>query len=145
MLERSIMEWRERLTRIGVLRPTVTAATTHAFLIDSTPPAGSILSEAPAEVRLRFCKRIELGFSEVSVTDGSGRPVACGSVTSTLGRDDEVAIDLLSIPPGTYSVGWKAVSFDAHVTRGTFSFTVVRADIVAGTGRWAHPDRHHGP
>jgi len=101
-------------------------AEAHAKLARSAPPAGSTLRAAPPEVKLWFTESLEASFSAVHLFDGEHR-----RVDSAEGRVDAidpalVRMTLPVIPPGRYTVVYRVVSVDSHVTAGELTFRIVR-------------------
>jgi methionine-rich copper-binding protein CopC len=114
-------------------RLTLTAALTfgaapaidaHAFLDHASPAVGSTVHASPKAVRLWFSDSIEVAFSTISVTDDSGRRVDDGKAEVD-GKDAAVLQTALrALPPGPYTVTWRVISVDSHVTQGKFTFKV---------------------
>jgi methionine-rich copper-binding protein CopC len=109
---------------MGLVLGVAAAAGAHAFLARAEPRVGSTVRTQPAEVRLWFTERLEPAFSTVTVTDAAGQAVDTGD-----GRVDPAAPTVLRVsvpplPPGRYTVRWRVLSVDTHVTEGTFQFTV---------------------
>ena len=103
------------------------AASAHAFLVSSSPPAGVRLGTAPGVVTLQFSEAIQSGLSRGVVTDPTGQEFRGTPSTNT------IAIPLATNAPGTYRVDWTAVSADdGHTTRGAFEFSVVASGAAAG-------------
>ena len=98
----------------------------HAFLKRAEPAVGSTVQTSPNEVRIRFTENIEPAFSSIQVFDPSNRQVDKGDVH--LDRSDHALlhVSLPRLGAGTYTVVWRVVSVDTHVTNGTFTFRVVR-------------------
>ena len=101
-------------------------AEAHARLARSDPPASSTLRAAPPEVRLWFTENLEATFSAAHLLDAEGR-----RVDGVEGRLDAVNAALLrmALPPlaaGRYTVVYRVVSIDSHVTAGELTFRVVR-------------------
>jgi hypothetical protein len=99
-------------------------ATAHAFLERADPRVGSTVRTPPAQVRLWFTGDLEPAFSTVQVINETGRRVdredsRVDPATLTLLR-----ISLPSLPPGAYTVIWRVLSVDSHVTQGEFTFRV---------------------
>ncbi len=96
----------------------------HAFLRQAEPGAGSTLQTSPNEIKIRFTEKIEPAFSKIQVFVASGKEVDKGDVH--LDRSDPalLRVSLPQLGTGTYKVVWRAVSSDAHVTEGNFSFRV---------------------
>lgn len=97
------------------------AAFAHAFLDHATPLVGSTLGAPPREVTLSFTQKLEPAFSSVQVTDGGGNRIDLGRAQVS---GSTMRVGLKAIGPGTYHVGWQALSVDTHKTEGSFSFTV---------------------
>jgi copper resistance protein C len=96
----------------------------HAFLDRSEPRVGSMVPTAPTEVRIWFTQELEPAFSTVAVTDANGRPAT--SAAAHLDAHDATLLEvpLTKIAPGQYTVSWRVVSVDTHVTEGRFTFRV---------------------
>ncbi|HEX5326156.1 MAG TPA: copper homeostasis periplasmic binding protein CopC [Acetobacteraceae bacterium] len=97
----------------------------HAHLVRAVPPAGSRVSAAPPTLTLMFSEKVEPRFSQVQVLDPHGAGLAIGKPHVGADSDRTLVVDLPKLPPGTYSVVWRATSVDTHRTEGRFSFTVV--------------------
>ena len=98
-------------------------ALAHAFLTHATPPVGSTVRKAPAQVTLRFTQRLELAFSKVQVEGAGGKRVDTGD--PTLAEDGTaIAVAVPPLTPGRYTVKWRVLSVDTHVTEGDFTFDV---------------------
>src|SRR5215218_9853723 len=108
-----------------VLVLSVRGVAAHAAYERSDPAASAILERAPTQVRIWFSEAPEPRFSEVEVLDGTRRRVDRGDLSAVPGEPRALAIGLNDLPPGTYTVAWKALSaVDGHTTRGAFPFTV---------------------
>ena len=96
-------------------------AAAHASLASTSPGAGDVLGEAPAEVSLRFTEPVEAEDGALRVFDGEGQRVDDGEVrqdgpTVTVGLDD--------VGHGGYVVTWGVVSADGHPITGAVTFRV---------------------
>lgn len=100
------------------------AAHAHAFLDRADPRVGSQVQAAPAEVKLWFSEPLEGAFSTATVMDASGRRVDRGDAHLDTASRMLLHVSLQELGPGTYTVHWRAVSADTHVTQGDFVFRV---------------------
>lgn len=100
-------------------------AAAHARLDHATPKVGSTVTAAPKQIVLTFTEKLEPAFSSIEVRDAKGADVQTGKARGGSDRT-QLRVQLKSLPPGTYTVIWKALSVDTHRTQGTFTFTVGR-------------------
>ncbi len=99
-------------------------ASAHSGLKRAEPASNSTVKRAPAEVKLHFTEQLEPAYSSVTVEDKNGVRVDEGD-----GRVDATDLFLLRasltpLPSGTYSVVWRVLSIDSHVTEGRFTFDI---------------------
>jgi copper transport protein len=96
------------------------AASAHALLSASSPPAGAHLGTAPGVVILEFDQPLNAALSSASVADPTGH-MWPGQVDSA----EEIRIPLATNTAGVYTVDWTTVSaFDGHRVTGAFTFDV---------------------
>lgn len=100
------------------------AALAHTRLESSQPAANSVVSPAPAQVRLQFSDPLELPFSKVKLVDDKGAVVDAAQVAV----DPADARTLIATTPGLHAgawrVQWSTVTRDGHKVRGEFGFRV---------------------
>ncbi|MBZ4323105.1 copper resistance CopC/CopD family protein [Streptomyces huiliensis] len=100
-------------------------ASAHAALTATDPRQGSVVPEAPRQVRLTFSEGVLLGADSVRVLDPKGARVDDGRPAHVDGRSETAAVALRAgIANGTYTVAWQAVSADSHPVAGAFTFSV---------------------
>src|SRR5690625_6874416 len=100
-------------------------ASAHAQRLESDPPDGEQLDEAPASVELTFNEHIEQIGSQVVITDADGNEVQDGD---PLIEGPALTQDLLEErPEGEYTVQWRVVSADGHPVSGEFTFQAAAA------------------
>jgi methionine-rich copper-binding protein CopC len=99
-------------------------AAAHAALVSSSPASGSVLTQAPKEIRLSFNEGIEARFSTVTLTRSDGRKVQTGRASSDSQKRSDLVVSLPALQPGKYQVQWQATSADSHRIQGTFGFEV---------------------
>jgi copper resistance protein C len=100
------------------------AVAAHAFLERAAPRVGSTVRTPPTEVRLWFTERLEPAFSTARVLNASDQPVDKGDPRVDPSSPQELRVSVPPLPPGRYTVHWRVLSVDTHVTEGTFAFTV---------------------
>jgi copper resistance protein C len=98
----------------------------HAKLARSEPAAASTLRSAPGEVRLWFTENLEAAFSSAHLLDGDRRRVdgAEGKIDGT--NAALLRMTLPALGAGSYTVVYRVVSIDSHVTAGELSFNIAR-------------------
>ncbi len=112
-----------RIGAILIFTLAASAAFAHAQLESALPPVGGTVS-APSEIRLTFSEGVEPKFCSVTLTSqGAAQPLGTPHVAA---GDNKALIANIgkALPPGIYTVKWRAVSVDTHHTQGSFDFTV---------------------
>ncbi|HXD42389.1 MAG TPA: copper resistance CopC family protein [Ramlibacter sp.] len=99
-------------------------AQAHAFLDRAEPRVGATVQAAPAQLKLWFTQEIEPAFSTVKVIDSGGRRVDKSDAQVDPARRDLLRVSLGTLGTGDYTVVWRVVSTDSHVTEGDFVFHV---------------------
>lgn len=119
------MNW---LRAFGFVLATIVTvqAQAHAFLDRAEPRVGATVQAAPAQLRLWFTQEIEPAFSTVKVIDSKGRRVDKGDVQVDAASRELMRVSLETLGVGDYTVVWRVVSADTHVTEGDFVFHVGR-------------------
>lgn len=105
-------------------------ASAHAILLRSDPAQDALLNVAPQQVRMWFSEDLNPTFSTAVVVNQNNRRVdkANAHVTSTDPREMDVSLSP-NLPPAVYVVVWRTDSADdGHILRGSFLFTIKRAD-----------------
>jgi hypothetical protein len=100
-------------------------ALANAHLEASEPSAGAVLAQPPGWLRLRFDEFVRLPGTGVELISPDGRVRLLGP----LAHDPADFRGVLSplppgLVPGRYVIRWRALSSNAHRTRGDFAFTV---------------------
>jgi copper resistance protein C len=102
----------------------VPPAHAHAFLEHAAPAVGSSIRGSPTQLKLWFTQRLEPAFSTVQVLDRAGQRIDKGDANIDPADASALRVSLPPLAPGTYRVRWRALSVDAHVTEGDFTFDV---------------------
>lgn len=98
------------------------AALAHAILEASSPRAGASVPAGIVALQLRYNSRIDSQRSRLILV----RPDQTQTVLSIKADGSpEILTAQSDLPPGTYSVRWQVLAVDGHITRGSFSFSVV--------------------
>ena len=106
------------------------SAEAHPKLLATTPAATSV-GDGKGDITLKFSEALVAQFSGMSImmTDMPGMkmtsPMAMGVKTS-VAADGKTLVGhpAASLPAGSYSVTWHAVTADTHRVEGSYSFTV---------------------
>ncbi len=100
----------------------VTATSSHAILITSTPKEGDVISNSESTFALQFNVRIDGIRSRISLVhpDGSVQTVSINKQTSP----DTLTANAKGLTPGNYHIRWQVLAVDGHISNGEVRFTV---------------------
>ena len=96
----------------------------HAY-VDTSSPADASTVPPPREAVLRFTENVELEFSTINVKNPAGEVMNVGRVRQP--APNTLRVDLKPLPPGPYTIEWRVLSVDTHITDGVLRFTVAPA------------------
>ncbi|MBV9250042.1 MAG: copper resistance protein CopC [Acetobacteraceae bacterium] len=96
----------------------------HSGLQRAEPPVESKLKRPPSEVRLYFSEGLEPAYSTVRVTNDNGAEVDRRDAHVDPSNPLLLRVTLPPLEHGTYTVTWRVLSVDSHVTEGLFTFRV---------------------
>ena len=96
----------------------------HSGLQRAEPPVESKLKRPPGEVKLYFTERLEPAYSTVRVNDDHGAQVDRQDSHVDSSNPLLLRATLQLLEHGAYSVIWRVLSVDSHVTEGRFTFRV---------------------
>ena len=99
-----------------------TMAFGHAFPQQEEPAVGSVIHEAPKQVRIWFDAKLEPVFSSLIVKDGAGKAIS-GESRVDPESQKRLEAKLPPLTPGQYHVYWKVVAWDGHHSEGDYIFT----------------------
>lgn len=102
-------------------------AAAHAIVLESVPARDAVVDRAPERVVLRFNSKLEKRLSRVTLAAGSGSPVPLPVATEAPDGDrqpDRLVVPLRPLAPGAYTLRYKVLSADGHITEGVLRFTV---------------------
>jgi methionine-rich copper-binding protein CopC len=103
----------------------VTAASAHAFLDHALPKVGSRV-RAPSEIKIWFTEGILLPFSDIKVTNSSGKELQKADKHLEPGHDNVLVVSVERLDLGKCKVSWRVTAVDTHVTNGFYTFEVVQ-------------------
>jgi len=101
------------------------SALAHAHLKAASPAENAKVAASPAGLSLTFSEALEVKLSGVTLKGPDGKTVATGTAVLDTkdGRVMRVPLEG-ALPPGKYTVQWRALSKDGHSTHGSYDFTV---------------------
>lgn len=109
------------LAAVLCLAPGLSSA--HSILIESTPKHGATLTAAPQSLLLRFNAKIEPTLTKVSLMDSRNHrmPLEIHSDSTV----DRIVARMPPLEPGVYTVVYKVLATDGHITQGSIRFTLL--------------------
>lgn len=108
------------LADLWLMHPAVASA--HTAPVTLVPVHGVILREAPPELRLTVTQPVEVAFSHLEITGPSG-PVQIETPLRL--EEGRTLVQVLpALRAGTYTVRWRLLSTDGHVTEGASGFSI---------------------
>src|SRR5690348_16063476 len=99
-------------------------ALAHSTLQRAEPPVESTLKRPPSEVKLYFSGRLEPAYSTVRVNDGRGAQVDRQDARVDPSNPLLLRVTLLPLEHGLYTLIWRVLSVDSHLTEGRFTFRI---------------------
>ena len=114
------------------------AASAHAYLVGSDPPAGARLASSPPRVVLRFNEDFVPGSARVTLRKTDGTDVA---LPPPVARGSTIAQPLPGGLQGIFLLTWTLLSDDGHPTEGSIPFSVgasgaLPAATASGPTQW---------
>lgn len=100
------------------------AASAHAVLQNSNPPAGGEIDKSPPQITLTYNEAVEVSGGSIRLFTCTGRAIAVGLPHHPGGVGHTVAVPIPDLAPGVYIVNWRVISADSHPVQSTFSFRV---------------------
>ena len=113
------------IAALGAALALPSAASAHAYLINTAPAASVVLHGAPRDVSLTYDEPVEPRFAIVSVTNPAGQQETTAAVHRSPTNPDTLVARLApGLAEGWYLVYWRAISLDGHPVQGAFTFAV---------------------
>lgn len=95
----------------------------HAVLVESIPPHKATLTASPQTVLLRFNAALERMIIQVYLIDRQKTRTPLADVEAS--KPNEIVVHPPKLPPGVYTILYKVLARDGHVTEGSIRFTVL--------------------
>ncbi len=109
------------LATLGPVGP----AWSHADMIKSSPKAGVVVAQSPAEVRAWFSEELAVKTSTLRLYDAHNKVLATGGVDPKISKHDVMRLGVPHLSAGAYLVRWHAVAADDNkATDGSFRFSI---------------------
>jgi copper resistance protein C len=106
-----------------LLAAAATTAQAHSHLRSSTPAEGSTVTGSPAQVVLGFSEVTRL--AALTLTHAADSPIKVAPLPQQPAQQLTVGIPKLT--SGAWTLVWRAIGDDGHVTHGVVHFTVAPA------------------
>lgn len=98
-------------------------AWSHAVLIESDPPHEATLHVAPETFLLRFNAALEQVITQVYLIDPDKNETPLEKVDES--KNDRIVVRVPPLSPGVYTILYKVLARDGHVTEGRVLFTLL--------------------
>jgi len=98
-------------------------AWSHAVLIESDPPHEATLHTAPETFLLRFNAALEQVITRVYLIDPDKNETPLEKVDES--KADRIVVRVPPLSPGVYTILYKVLARDGHVTEGRVLFTLL--------------------
>lgn len=95
----------------------------HAVLVESIPPHKATLTTSPQTVLLRFNAALEHMITQVYLVDRQKTRTPLADIDES--KPNEIVVHPPKLPPGVYTILYKVLARDGHVTEGSIRFTVL--------------------
>jgi methionine-rich copper-binding protein CopC len=113
------------LLAVWVVLLSVSPASSHAIVLESSPVADAVLERAPGQVTLRFNSKLEKRFTRITLAAGDRPPAPVALPDDgAASPPDRVIIPLAPLAPGLYVLRYRVLAVDGHITEGALRFTV---------------------
>ncbi|HDY87646.1 MAG TPA: copper resistance protein CopC [bacterium] len=97
----------------------------HAYLMETQPEEGAVLSKPPQIVILQFLGTLEHVFFGIAVFDKEGVKVSDKAQLKDIEDGSAIGAKLTGeLKSGEYTVKWHGMSKDGHRQKGIFLFTI---------------------
>jgi copper resistance protein C len=99
-------------------------ALAHSELRQAQPAPNSKHKSPPREIKLSFTEQLEPAYSTLRVNNAEG--VQVDRHDAHIDASDPLLLraSLYPLDPGSYTVTWRALSLDPHMSEGHFAFQV---------------------
>ena len=97
-------------------------AWSHAILTESVPPHEATLDKAPQTVLLKFNAALEHVITQVYLIDQNKDETTLEKTEES--KADRIIVRVPPLSPGVYTILYKVLARDGHVTQGSIRFTL---------------------
>ena len=98
-------------------------AWSHAILVESIPPHEATLKKAPQTILLKFNAALEHVITQVYLINPNKNETALEKMEGS--KADQILVRVPPLSPGVYTILYKVLARDGHVTEGTILFTLL--------------------
>jgi copper transport protein len=114
-------------------------AAAHPTLLFTDPAADTAVPVAPQAITLMFNEPVTIGADAIVVLDKDGQRVPTGVATTARGGQVLTTRPAAPLPPGSYTVRWRATGTDGDLVEEEFRFGVGYALTAAAPGAQGPP------
>lgn len=96
----------------------------HAIVVRTSPEKGTVAPESPGKVEVWYDAGIRNDFAALAVINSAGDRVDKRDAAIDRLDPSHVSTSVEVLPPGEYTVRYRAVSADGHIVSGAWTFEV---------------------
>lgn len=97
------------------------AAVAHSPVKTTAPANGATLTAAPATIEIAFKDAVRLTKAAIVSSEGQNTNLDLSASKSFSAKHE---LPTPQLPPGDYTVEWRALAKDGHAMKGSFSFSI---------------------
>lgn len=96
----------------------------HAKVVSADPAPRSVINRSPDSINILFNQQFEPSYSTIVIQGNDGKPLTTTKAIVDPKNKKRLVLSLPNLPPGKYTVSYKALSLDGHTIASTYTFRI---------------------